>query len=177
MTMQRAFFFLTAFLLCLFVQAQSGVQTKITIKVLTAKNEPLPLATVTVASLPDSVQKQQKLTDSSGIAIFQLLTQQPYLVRVTYLSYEPAEKAIVTRGNHAQFTITVNPQSKSLNGVVVTATRPLMRQEEDKTIVDPENLVPSSTNAYEIMEKTPGLFIDQDGNIYLNSTTPATIYI
>jgi hypothetical protein len=27
------------------------------------------------------------------------------------------------------------------------------------------------------MEKVPGLFVDQDGNIYLNSTTPATVYI
>jgi hypothetical protein len=52
-----------------------------------------------------------------------------------------------------------------------------MRQEDDKTIVDPENLAASSTNAYEIMEKIPGLFVDQDGNIYLNSTTPATVHI
>jgi hypothetical protein len=52
-----------------------------------------------------------------------------------------------------------------------------MRQEDDKTIVDPENLAASSTNAYEIMEKIPGLFVDQDGNIYLSSTTPAKVYI
>ncbi|MBD0377012.1 MAG: hypothetical protein ICV51_15450, partial [Flavisolibacter sp.] len=70
--MQRAFFFLTAFHFCYFVQAQQGVQTNVTIKVLTAKNEPLPLATVLVISVPDSVQKQQKLTDSSGVAVFQL---------------------------------------------------------------------------------------------------------
>src|SRR5215217_5824692 len=28
-----------------------------------------------------------------------------------------------------------------------------------------------------MLEKTPGLFVDQDGNIYLSSTTPATVYI
>ena len=27
------------------------------------------------------------------------------------------------------------------------------------------------------LEKTPGLFVDQDGNVYLSSTTPAKIYI
>jgi len=52
-----------------------------------------------------------------------------------------------------------------------------MRQEDDKTIVEPENLALASTNAYEIMEKVPGLFIDQDGNVFLNSTTPAKVYI
>jgi iron complex outermembrane receptor protein len=37
--------------------------------------------------------------------------------------------------------------------------------------------VAASTNAYEILEKTPGMFIDQDGNVYLSSSTPARIYI
>ncbi|MEJ7609649.1 MAG: outer membrane beta-barrel protein [Ferruginibacter sp.] len=35
----------------------------------------------------------------------------------------------------------------------------------------------SSTNAFEVLEKTPGAIIDQDGNVYLNSATPAIIYI
>ena len=52
-----------------------------------------------------------------------------------------------------------------------------MRQEDDKTIVDPEPLANTSTNALEVMEKTPGLFVDQDGNIYISSTSPATVYI
>jgi hypothetical protein len=52
-----------------------------------------------------------------------------------------------------------------------------MRQEDDKTIVDPENLVASSSNGFEVIEKVPGIFMDQDGNIYLNSTTPAAVHI
>ena len=31
--------------------------------------------------------------------------------------------------------------------------------------------------AYEVIEKTPGLFVDQDGNIYISSLTPATVQI
>src|SRR4029078_3522570 len=61
--------------------------------------------------------------------------------------------------------------------VTVTSQKPLMRQEDDKTIVDPENLAASSTSSYEVIEKTPGLFVDQDGNIYINSLSPAAIYI
>ncbi len=30
---------------------------------------------------------------------------------------------------------------------------------------------------YEVIEKTPGLFVDQDGNIYISSLTPATVQI
>lgn len=62
-------------------------------------------------------------------------------------------------------------------GVIVTARKPLIKQEDDKTIVDAEVLANSSTNAYEVLEKTPGAIVDQDGNVYLNSMTPATVFI
>jgi hypothetical protein len=52
-----------------------------------------------------------------------------------------------------------------------------MTQEDDKTIVDAAALSVSSTNAFEVIEKTPAVIIDQDGNVYLNSATPATIFI
>ena len=51
-----------------------------------------------------------------------------------------------------------------------------MRQEDDKTIVDPETWQPvprMDTKSW----KTPGLFVDQMGNVYIASTTPATILI
>jgi hypothetical protein len=52
-----------------------------------------------------------------------------------------------------------------------------MRQEDDKTIIEPESLAAASTSGYEVIEKTPGLFVDQDGNIYISSLTPATVQI
>ena len=52
-----------------------------------------------------------------------------------------------------------------------------MKMEDDKLIVDPENLIEASTSGYEVIEKTPGLFVDQDGNIYISSMTPASVQI
>ncbi len=43
--------------------------------------------------------------------------------------------------------------------------------------MDAEPLTQSSTNAFEVLEKTPGAIVDQDGNVYLNSATPALIQI
>lgn len=93
------------------------------------------------------------------------------------MSYKKGLKNIVVKGDRPVFTITAEPVSKTLGEVEITIKKPLMRQEDDKTIVDPEPLASSSTSAYDIMEKVPGLFVDQDGNIYISSTTPATIYI
>jgi len=152
-------------------------QTPVTIKLLNNKKEPVASATVSIIPVPDTVNKVQKVTDSSGSAVFSLMKDRPYKVEITSVGYQSIEKSFIVRNDNAVFGFSLIEISKSLAKVEVVAKKPLMRQEDDKTIVDPENLAASSTNAYEIMEKTPGLFIDQDGNIYLTSTTPATVYI
>ncbi len=149
----------------------------VTLKAINKKNEGIPFATFTVTKRTDSLLTQNKTADSTGRAVFNLQNETQYIVRITSVNYQPAEKGINISGNQRTFVFTAEPLSKTLSGVTVTSSKPLMRQEDDKTIVDPENLAAASTNAFEIMEKIPGLFVDQDGNIYLGSTTPATIYI
>jgi outer membrane receptor protein involved in Fe transport len=167
--------FFIIILLCSFYSTRAQ-QTSITIRIVNAKKEPLPFASVSVISVNDSNQYYDKVSDSSGIARFSLPYQQ-YIVSVSSVNYAPFKKGITVKSDNPVFTFTAEIVSKSLQGVSVVSSRPVMRQEDDKTIVDPENLAASSINAFEILEKTPGLFVDQDGNIYLTSSTPATIYI
>lgn len=164
------FFFLFA-LSDLYAQ-QAGA----TVKIVNAKNEPVPFASLRILSVEDSAQLFRKITDSNGIA-FVTLGYGQYTFDVSSVNYLPLKKGITIKAARPFFLLSLKAPVNSLKEVVVNVARPIMRQEEDKTIVDPENLAASSTNAYEILEKTPGLFVDQDGNIYLNSTTPATIYI
>ena len=169
-------FILPVFFLLLSAGTLHAQQAKVTIKIINNKKEAVPFASVTVTSFTDSAQKFNKVSDSAGVAVFDL-THSQYMVSVSSVNYASFQKGIVVKNDRSAFNFTAEFLSKSLQGVTVTATRPIMRQEDDKTIVDPENLAASSTNAYEILEKTPGLFVDQDGNIYLSSTTPATVYI
>ncbi|MFL5788823.1 MAG: TonB-dependent receptor domain-containing protein, partial [Flavisolibacter sp.] len=154
-------------------QAQSNVQ----IRIINNKNIGIPYSTITVISITDSSVRQNKISDSSGTANFQLVKGQHYVVKASAVNYSDIERSIVVSSDNPEFKFVAKARDNSLSTVVVTANRPLMRQDDDKTIVDPENLVASSTNAYEIIEKVPGLYVDQDGNVYLNSTTPAKIYI
>ncbi len=172
----------TVFISTLFffiIQANSvhAQQTNVTIKIVNAKKQPLPFASVTVTGVKDSMQTFNKVSDSSGIAKFDLYRDEQYTVSVSSVNYAAFKKGITVKNENPVFTFTAENVSGSLKNVTVTSARPIIRQEDDKTIVDPENLAASSTNAYEIIEKTPGLFVDQDGNIYLSSTTPASIYI
>jgi hypothetical protein len=169
--------FLLFFLLTLFVSIVHAQDITVTVKATTQKGESVAAATITILPVGDSTAAQNKITDSAGVARFQLAENALYIVRISSIEYVALEKTINVKPGAIQFRFVLQPASKELGGVVVTARKPLMRQEDDKTIVDPEPLANASTNAYEILEKTPGLFVDQDGNIYLSSTTPARIYI
>jgi iron complex outermembrane recepter protein len=166
------FFFLLSFINN--AQAQESI---IKLRIITTKKEPVAFASIKIIPVADSVHFFQKLTDSSGTAPFDLIPGLLYRIQVTSVNYKPIDKTIKLSAGQNSFTFIAEEVHTKLDNVVVTFTRPIIRQEDDKTIVDPENIAASSTNAFEIIEKTPGLFVDQDGNIYLSSTTPAQVYI
>ncbi len=172
--LRNLLFFCCLLLVTSFVAAQ---ETTATFKLKNSKGEAVPFATVTLINAPDSINRKTATSDSTGAVSFIVLQSRPYRVQAAAVGHLQLEKAITIKGDNPFYELVMQEISGSLAAVVVTSSRPVMRQEDDKTIVDPENLAASSTNAFEIMEKVPGLFVDQDGNIYLNSTTPATVYI
>ena len=75
-------------------------------------------------------------------------------------------------------TIELIPVAKSVAGVTVTAKKPLIEQRIDRTIV---NVEASATNvgnsALEVLEKSPGISVDKDGNISLKGKQGVQVYI
>ncbi len=161
----------------LFSLSLAAQETTISIKAINQKKEPLSFATITVTNRLDSSITFQKAADSTGVAKFTLTKNKQYTVAISAINYLSLEKGISTNGTQSSFTLTLESAGKVLDAVILTPKKPLMRQEDDKTIIDPENLVAASTSGYEVIEKTPGLFVDQDGNIYISSLTPATVQI
>ena len=169
------------FIIILLLQLIAGIslsqEIPVHLKILNQKKEPVGGASVTVLNRLDSTRFfQSKVADLRGSVVFNLEKGQ-FQVKISSINYQPLEKGISIEAGDSLFVFQLEPLPKTLSGVVVISQRPLMRQEDDKTIVDPENLVASSTSGYEVIEKTPGLFVDQDGNIYISSTQPATVQI
>ena len=168
--------FIILFLLLPYSQIHAQ-EINVTIRLTDDKDEPVPFANFQVMKREDTLKVQKKAGDNSGKANFILLKDVQYIVRITVANYIPMEKGITVTGDHPVFSFITQPISKSLSVVEVKTIKPLMRQEDDKTIIDPESLAAASTNGYEVIEKTPGLFVDQDGNIYISSLSPATVQI
>lgn len=157
--------------------AQESTSLPVTLRAFNQKREPVAFASFIVINRLDSSQVFKQVADSSGKIVLTLKKEEQYSINITSVNYQPLEKGITITGTQTVFSFGLEPLPKTLTGVVVTAQKPLVRQEDDKTIVDPEPLVATSTSGYEVIEKTPGLFVDQDGNIYISSMSPAQIYI
>lgn len=148
----------------------------LTVTIRDSEKSSLPGASVQLTRVPDS-SITYAATDKSGIARFESIMDGLYLLKMSYLGYQTLEKSINVKSDQRSFEFQLKKDAIALGEVSVTAQRPLIRQEDDKMIIDPLPLANSSTNTLEVLEKTPGLFVDQDGGIYLSSTSPAAVYI
>ncbi len=153
---------------------QAQVRT-LQVNVLNNKQEVIEQATVTLLRLPDSSAIKRQTGNKKPV--FSVLTNTNYLLHVTSAGMQEIYRMFTVDDSTFALTVEMQPNISNLQAVTIVAKRPLIKQDDDKTIVDAEVLANSSTTAYEVLEKTPGAILDQDGNVYLNSTIPATIFI
>ena len=163
-------------LLCGMAVLAFAQNTKTLLHVTDNAYNPIAQVTITLQSKKDSTLRYNRISDSAGNASFQISTGS-YKALISAIGYKPLEKNLTVGNGQNRFNFVLETDIKAMAGVVITAKKSIMRQEDDKTIVDPENLANSSTNAYEVVEKIPGLYVDQDGNIMLNNSSPSAIWI
>lgn len=162
---------------------QAFSQTKtLSVKVVDKTGKPFNVAVVMfhekmkANEVFDPKKAKRNFTDTLGIAKIILDSAKTYILSITWVGYQTFDTTFQF-ANQTELRIGLKEKASLLNEVVVKSSKPLIRQEDDKSIVDPEPLAASSTNAFETVEKTPGIFTDQDGNIYLNGLSPAAIQI
>ena len=160
----------------LFIGTNLQAQTyKAVVKIKESKLETNGNVTLVLYHLPDSNIIAQKIISATGF--FDVKKDHHYLLKATSVNIIPYQTEFTAKDSITSLDILLEEQPKELSGVTVVARKPLITEEDDKTIVDASALTISSTNAFEVLEKTPGTIIDQDGNIYLTSMNPATVLI
>jgi hypothetical protein len=161
-------------LLCLLPESLSAQDVSVRIFVTTDSLKPIAGAGISL-----STGKEHPLTgstDAAGKLTIGIHANTTCFIDISAAGYAGYSGSIYADSSHTSFYYKLQ-KSHGLKGATITASRPLMRQEGDMTVIDPEQLVPASTSSYEVLEKTPGIVADPDGNFYLSSVTPATIYI
>jgi iron complex outermembrane receptor protein len=153
---------------CLFAQK------KITIHITDENNKGID-ATAVLYRMPDSIVVSSKAV--RYVVVFETAQASNYSVCLSAAGRTTVCRNVEVANVDVELFVSLPKANVSLSAVTIVSKKPLIREEDDKTIVDPAPLLNTSTNAFEVLEKTPGAIVDQDGNVYLTSTTPATVFI
>src|SRR5215217_7806752 len=136
-------------ILFLFVLILSGTVTmaqlsNVSVRVIHNGSIPVPGATVSLERKKDNVKSTPAVTDSAGTVRFELATGELYFLDISAKGFTVFTGMLQPDSAIQSFTYTLIAGQK-LKEATIISSRPLMRQEDDKTIVDPEALANSAT--------------------------------
>lgn len=181
--MRRVKFFMAAVLIMasFFSQAQPAAG-KVKGTVTDGSAKILESATITLCRVADSSVAKISVADKTGKFEFEGIPDGRYFVRISATGHQKgfsevfdisASNSLVQLKN-----IDLVPLVKSMDGITVTSRKPLIEQKIDRTIVNVEAAVSNvGTSALEVLEKSPGISVDKDGNISLKGKQGVQVYI
>jgi hypothetical protein len=174
--------FLTIFTLLLFNFANAQTAGgKISGSVLDDAKKPLDGATVVLLVAKDSTVVSSQLANPDGSFVFQNLKDNTYLVKATYIGYKNyrSDNVVVSRQKPVSLpAFVLSSAGKTLKEVAVTAQKSYIQQKIDRTVVNVGALISNTgANALEVLEKTPGVQVDADGNITFKGKSGVLVMI
>lgn len=143
--------------------------------------KPVSGITVSLLKSKDSSLVKAAITDKTGIYVFEAIKEGAYLVGITAVGFQTSLSQPIEVKEGAEVAIpsfSLLPQAKGLREVVVTAKKPMFEQKPDKMVVNVEaSPTNAGANALEILEKSPGVSVDRDGNISLKGKAGVQVFI
>jgi outer membrane receptor protein involved in Fe transport len=97
-----------------------------------------------------------------------------YTLLVTHTGFAEKQLPVTVSGNGVTDVkqVLLSPSAGTMKGIVVTARKPLVEQQDDKIIFNVENDPATKTEtAIDILRKTPFVSVDGDNNVTVNGQT------
>ncbi len=164
----------------LFFTLQLSAQGSLSGRVIDQTGNPLEFVTVTLHRAKDSSLVKGALTDAYGKYEFEQVKNGAYHVVAAQVGLKKQFSAPLSIADN---TLTVNDlklieDTKTLNAVTVTAQKPFIEHQIDKTVVNVENsIVAAGSTALEVLEKAPGVIVDNEGKITLRGKDGVRIMV
>lgn len=170
---------------CGLIPLSTLAQTKngqITGQVLDENKKTIESATVALLRAKDSVVIKSVAADKAGKFEFQNIGEGRYLVAFSAVGhstvYSPGTEISATQTKINLEPVLLGKKSSELKEVAIVARKPFIEQKADKMIVNvdasPSN---TGTSVMDVLEKSPGVMVDKDGNISLKGKQGVTVMI
>lgn len=144
-----------------------------------AEGHAMEFAVATLLSDVDSSLVKGAVTDVNGFFSLEQVPDGNYHLEVSLTGYDKAtQNAIVINGDDLKLNPIVLIAVKVLDGVTISAAQPLFVQKPGMLVMNVENSpVKMSGTAWDLLKTSPGVFIDQNGNISLKGKAGVQVYI
>ncbi|MBL0146707.1 MAG: carboxypeptidase regulatory-like domain-containing protein [Chitinophagaceae bacterium] len=139
-------------------------------------------ASVSLLKAQDSSLIKIAVTDKEGNFLFENLKDGDYLVLATSVGHAKTYSQSVTINSSARNqqigTLQLVQAGKNLKEVLVTGKKQFIERKADKTIINVDAMISNTgSTALDVLEKSPGVTVDKDGNISLKGKQGVMIMI
>ena len=149
-------------------------------KVINTGHQPVDYATVIIKKINSDKTIQSTFTDSAGRFLLKVSQKGDYLIGISSVGTFPlsVSASLGDQQNIKIPDITLTASVSNLKEVVVTERKVYMEQRLDRTIINVDALISNDgANALEVLEKSPGVIVDGNGNISFKGKSGVTIFI
>lgn len=179
--MRKMTLLLAILTLSIISQAQLPVG-KITGQVIDGNQKTIEAATIALLRAKDSSVAKITAAGKDGNFVFENVGAGTYMVSISAIGHKKAFSDMfeISQINPSIIlkVIELIPVSKTLGTVTVTSRKALIEQKIDRTIVNVEAAITNvGASALEVLEKSPGVSIDKDGNISLKGKQGVQIFV
>ncbi len=140
-------------------------------------NKPLKAVTVSLLHAKDSSLIKTAITDSEGKFEFSG-ADTAYILQFSSVGYADKYSKVYAQNESAETLFALEISGKKLETVTVTAKKPLIEIKSDKTIFNVEGSINATgSNALELLQKSPGVRVDNNENIGMKGKNGVKVYI
>ncbi len=181
MKFRRALIASIFLLTCHFIHAQN-VPATISGKITDALQKPLEGATVVLRAVKDSSVIRTTLSADNGSFSLDRIKTGEYKMMITLTGFAKYTSETITLSSESPSlvlpTITLTIQANQLQNVTVTSQKPMVERKIDRTVVNVDAMLSSAgSNVLEVLEKSPGVLVDQNGAISLKGKSGVLVLI
>lgn len=171
----------TILLICIsgIVSAQENNKGSITAIIRNHQQAPAENATVELLKIKDSSLVKALLTDKDGRVLFENILYGDYLLKASFINHATQYTVLTLSNNQKELpAITLQQLTKDLQTVTVTSRKPFLQKLSDRIVVNVENsIVSAGSSAMDVLERSPGVNIDQNDAISLRGKAGVIIMI
>lgn len=141
----------------------------------------LPAVTVSLLKASDSSLVKTEVSDKAGKFEVPVIKEGRYLLLYSMSGFEKKYSPVFDLAPGQSFDAgetSLAPSVTKLQGVTVTARKPMIEVKADKTVFNVENSINATgSNAMELLQKSPGVLVDNNDNITMKGKTGVRVYV